>query len=204
MEIYHARSCPWDGQIDRYVTHLTEEERSLVEMIDLRMWPSEDERMKVLTTNEDPVLLLMSSMAKHRGIREQRWRYRLDPVYQVDRTGRTSKGEFERNGIVGDNAYIHAHFVPYLRYFLFGAYLPDFVIEEFEEQVGNPEIVTSGDIVPMGKLARELTKRNDLYRDGAALEFFKLCLDIGLDPGIARSVRRAVMQIRPSSAGRVW
>ena len=102
------------------------------------------------------------------------------------------------NGNRGDAAYLHSHFIPYLRYFLFGPYLPSEVIGEFERKVGNPEWITSGDIVPLGRHARKLTREHALYRDGAALEFFKLCLDIGLGLGTARSIRDSVMKIRPA------
>jgi hypothetical protein len=45
---------------------------------------------------------------------------------------------------------------PYLRYFLFGTELPDEVITEFEAGVCDPGWMSSSDLVPIGKLARDL------------------------------------------------
>ncbi|MCY4499029.1 MAG: hypothetical protein OXC14_17310 [Rhodospirillaceae bacterium] len=184
--------------MSRYVTELTDEEKTLVEAIDLRMWPPMDEHSDVCRANKRPILALLTALTQRRGIPEQRWKYWSNPTYRIGGTGKsTSRDVFEKNGNVGDEAYVHPHFIPYLRYFLFGPYLPSEVIAKFEEKVGNPGWVTSGDIMPLGKLARDLTRQHPLPRDGAALEFFKLCLDIGLDPNVARSVRDSVMKIRP-------
>ena len=87
---------------------------------------------------------------------------------------------FERNGCTGQEIYTHPHFIPYLRYFLFGADLPDAVIAKFEEKVGNPDWVTSGDIVPIGKCARDLARQYRLDQADTPEEFFRLCLDMGL------------------------
>ena len=70
------------------------------------------------------------------------------------------------------------------------------MIAKFEAQVGNPDWVTSGDIVPMGTCARGLAREDRLDHRHAAAEFFKLCLDMGLGVDTAVSVRGAVMQLR--------
>ena len=111
---------------------------------------------------------------------------------------------FERNGSPDEEAYTHPHFIPYLRYFLFGAYLPEPVIGRFEREVDDLAPITSGDIVPLEELARTLTRQHGLDRNGAALEFYKLCLDIGLEQGDARSIRDAVMKIPRSKSGSNW
>ncbi|MGI8398297.1 hypothetical protein ACRYWZ_18165 (plasmid) [Agrobacterium deltaense] len=54
------------------------------------------------------------------------------------------------------------------------------LLEEFEKKVGNPEWVSSSDIVPIGKAARDLSRRYLLDIAAAPEEFFKLCLDMGL------------------------
>ena len=83
-----------------------------------------------------------------------------------------------------------------MRYFLFGAALPDEVITAFEAGVGGPAWVSSSDIVSIGKLARDLTRRHGLDKSSAADEFFKLCLDMGLGLSTAHSVLHVVRQIR--------
>ena len=202
MEDMSDRSHRWDGRLSRYVTDLTNKEKSIVDKIDLGMWPPPSKHHEVCQANEQPILALLSSLTERHGVPEQRWNYWSSPAYRIGRGKGSCKDVFEAKGSSGDDAYAHAHFIPYLRYFLFGAYLPSHVIEEFEEKVGNPEWVTSGDVVPIGTRARDLTKQYSLNRDGAALEFFKLCLDIGLTLSVAKSVRHSVMQLR--STGALW
>jgi hypothetical protein len=110
---------------------------------------------------------------------------------------RTShKGLFERNNCAGDEIYTHPHFLKYLRYFLFGAELPPNVVAEFEAEVGEPRWVSLSDAIPLGKAAREITKRHGLTPHSAAEEFFKLCLDLGLSVNVADTVSRAVRKLK--------
>ena len=181
----------------QYDISLTEAEAALLDKIDLRVrHESHDEGHAAYLANREPIVGLMRSLSERDGIPEERVRYWLDPGYNTGRLKASHKGVFERNGRRGDEIYEHPHFTPYLRYFLFGADLPDAVIAAFEEAVGNPEWVTSGDIVPMGKRARGLARVHELDRRVAAEEFFKLCLDMGLGVHTAGSVRSAVMQLR--------
>ena len=204
MESMKARSYQWDIESGRYATTLTDDEKTFVDAIDLRMWPPfGTDHQESCRANETPILALMSSLVQRGGIPEQRWKYWSDPEYRVGGRGKNApKGVFEKNRNPDGEAYIHPHFIPYLRYFLFGAYLPSAVIEELEEKVGNPVWVTSGDILPLGKLARDLTRQYSLPRNEAALEFYKLCLDIGLVQWIAKIVRDSVMKIQPPVGSR--
>ena len=70
------------------------------------------------------------------------------------------------------------------------------VIARFEEEVGNPDWVTSSDIVLIGKCARGLAREYRLDRGDAPEEFYKLCLDMELGLSIAATVRRSVGQLR--------
>lgn len=57
-----------------------------------------------------------------------------DPRYHLGRIKASHKGLFERNGCQGSD--IYTLLLPQLRYFLFGAELPDAVITAFEEKGG--------------------------------------------------------------------
>jgi hypothetical protein len=61
---------------------------------------------------------------------------------------------------------------------------------------GNPEWISSGDIVPIGKFARDLTRQYCLDKNNVSEEFFKLCLDMGLSLSTAQSIMQSVKQIR--------
>ena len=183
--------------MEKYHVELTEVEAALVREIDLRVrHRSHDEGHAAYQANERPILRLLESLSERGAIARERLSYWDDPKYNTGGLKTSHRGVFERNGWRGREIYTHPHFIPYLRYFLFGADLPDAVVADFEETVGNPAWVTSSDIVPIGKCARGLARRYGLDRKHAAAEFFKLCLDMGLERDTAFSVRRAVMQLR--------
>lgn len=183
--------------MSKYHLALTEAERVLLEQMDLRLkHPSHAEGRASYLSNREPILALLKSLHDRSALPASRIRYWKDPACNTGRLKGSNESLFRRHGTYGADIYTDPHFVPFLRYFLFGADLPQNVIEAFEEHVGNPEWVTSGDVVPMGKFARNLTRRFGLERDHVSEEFFKLCLDMGLDLSIAQSVRRAVMQVR--------
>lgn len=181
----------------KYHIELTEEEAGLLSKIDLRSHhQNHDEGHAAYLNNKEPILALLKSFSARRAVPEVRLSYWNDPNYRSGRIKSSRKGLFERNGRTGADVYTHPHFLEHLRYFLFGSELPDAVIEEFEAKVGNPEWVSSSDIVPIGKAARDLTRRYSLDIAGAPEEFFKLCLDMGLSLSTAESVMRSVKQVR--------
>ena len=178
----------------KYHMELIDEEEVLVETIDLCV--SHANRDEAHVAYRRPILALLQSLCERGAIPEERLKYWNDPDYNTHGRKMSHKGVFERNGCTGEDIYTHPHFIPYLRYFLFGADVPDVVIRKFEAKVGNPNWVTSGDIVPIGKCARDLTRQYRLDRLHAAEEFFKLCLDMELGLSTAAIVRRSVMQLR--------
>jgi len=183
--------------MEKYHIALTDAEAALLAAIDLRRFHDDyDEGRAAFLNNQEPILSILQSLSERDGIPEVRLRYWNDPDYYKGRLKTSHRGVFERNGTRGSEIYIHPHFIPFLRYFLFGADLPDAVITAFEEKVGNPQWVSSSDIVPIGKCARDLTRQYLLPVSDTPEEFFKLCLDMGLSLMIAESVMRAVKQVR--------
>jgi hypothetical protein len=137
----------------------------------------------------------MQSLVRRRAIIEVRARYWADPDYQHGRVKGAHQGLFERNGTRGQAIYEHPHFLPYLRYFLYGADLPVRVIAALKEKVGNTEWHSSSDVVPLAKFARTLARQNGLDRT-ANEEFFKLALDLRLPRNTAEASQKAIAQIR--------
>jgi hypothetical protein len=183
--------------MEKYHIKLTEEEAGLLSKIDLRSdHRNHDEGHAANLSNKEPILALLKSLSARRALPEVRLSYWNDPNYRSGRIKGSRKGLFERNGCTGADIYTHPHFLAHLRYFLFGSELPDDVIAAFEAKVGNPEWVSSSDIVPIGKAARDLTRRYSLDIADAPEEFFKLCLDMGLGLSTAESVMRSVKQVR--------
>lgn len=184
----------------KYHIELTDEEQELVDAITLRMplfGENQSDSHSIYLANKRPIVALLKSLNKRGAIPEVRLKYWDDPDYNTDHRFKVSnKGLFERNGCMGQDIYTDPHFLPYLRYFLFGAELPDSVIVEFEKKVGNPNWLTSGDILPIGKFARKLVRQHDLDRRRAPEEFFKLCLDMGITLSYAESVMDSVKKAR--------
>jgi hypothetical protein len=183
--------------MEKYHIKLTDDEAANLAKIDLESSNSDYERArKAYESNKIPILSLLHSLNERDAIPRERLNYWSDPRYNQGRIKASRKGVFERNGTKGADIYTHPNFVPYLRYFLFGVDLPDEVIENFEIKVGNPQWITSSDIVPLGKFARSLTRQHGLDTSYAPEEFLKLCLDIGLGLNTAERVMRSVKQVR--------
>ncbi len=183
--------------MEKYHIELTEEEADLLSKIDLRSHhQNHDEGRAAYLANQEPVLALLNSLSARRAVPDVRLSYWNDADYRSGRIKGSRKGLFERNGCTGADIYTHPHFLEHLRYLLFGTELPDAVVDEFEKKVGNPEWVSSSDIVPIGKAARDLTRRYRLDLAAAPDEFFKLCLDMGLGLSRAQSVMQSVKQVR--------
>lgn len=182
--------------MEKYHIPLTAEESALLAKIDLqRSHPNHDDGYEAYKTNKQPILALVKLLRERHAVPEVRLKYWEDPKYRTGRIKVSRKGLFERKGCVGAEIYTHPHFIPHLRYFLFGTELPDAVIQAFEQKVGNPEFVSSSDVVRIGQHARDLTREYHLNNYEASEEFFKLSLDMGLSLYIAQSVMRSVRQV---------
>ncbi|MCW5750718.1 MAG: hypothetical protein KIT81_06190 [Alphaproteobacteria bacterium] len=175
---------------------LTSDEQALVAQINfdaLSLRRQDDVRR-----NGAVVAALMRSLAIRKGIPEARVRYFNDPEYFVGGRGSSRRQIFERNGTRGEEIFNHPHFLEYLRYFLCGPSLPCQVIEAFRDEVAHCGTVTSGDVIPLGRRARELARSCQPDPSWVAEEFYKLALDCGLWVSYAQSVRNAVKQARPT------
>jgi len=174
-----------------YAIALNEDEAALLSDIELDQSKLDHERYK----QQGPLVLrLLKSLVNRSAIPEVRRLYWSDPEYQIGRLKTSHKGLFERNGRQGDEIYTHPHFLKYLRYFLFGAQLPEAAISEFEEVIGNPEWVSSGDITDITKGTRNIVRKYGLQAEDD--EFYRLALDVGLSQWYAKSVRDAVKQVK--------
>jgi hypothetical protein len=185
----------------KYHVRLTDGERALLERIDFSLLESSISGKQpadphaVYLTNQAPILALLKSLGERGAIPSARIKYWTEPSYNNGRIKTSRKGLFERNGCYDEEIYTHPNFLSYLRYFLFGADLPESVIRSFEERVGNPEWVTSSDVVPISRHARQLMREHRLPYE-APEEFFKLALDMGLSIYTASAIEGSAKQVR--------
>lgn len=174
-----------------YEVELTVHETEILSGIELDQSALDHEQYK----RQAPLILeLLASLVERKAIPEIRLKYWSDPEYHLGRLKTSYKGIFERNGNQGDEIYIHPNFLPYLRYFLFGAQLPAAAIAEFKAVVGDSDWVSSGDITNITKGTRAIVRKFGLQNDDE--EFYRLALDVGLNQLFAKSVRDTVKQVR--------
>jgi len=174
-----------------YEVELTKDESETLSGIELDQSGLDHEQYK----RQGPLVLqLLKSLVERDAIPKVRQQYWSDPEYQIGRLKTSHKGLFERNGRQGEEIYTHPHFLKYLRYFLYGAQLPEGAISEFEEAIGNPEWVSSGDIADITKRTRNIVRKYGLQTEDE--EFYRLALDVGLSQCFSKSVRDSVKQIK--------
>lgn len=175
---------------------LTQAEKALVARTDFSPSPMRHDA-EAARVNGEAACELMKSLLDRKAIPEARIRFFTDPELNVGGRGSSRRQIFEKNGTSGDAIFRHPHFLKYyLRYFLLGPDLPAAVIEGFQKKVASCKPVTSGDIIPFGKYAKQQTRLHCLDAGTAAEEFYKLALDCGLDAHEARVIRDAVKRLR--------
>lgn len=181
--------------MNRHHIVLTAEEQALVDKIDLRLdIPHHEDGHAIYLANRDFIPPLLKSLADRTAIPAQRIAYWTDPKFRSGRMKGAHRDIFARNGSRGKDAYTHPHFIPFLRYFLFGADLPALVIAEFEQKIGDPKWFGGSDIIGLAKETRAIVRRYNLKQYGYADEFHKLAIDNGLSHHDAESVRKAAAE----------
>jgi hypothetical protein len=150
--------------------------------------------------NGELAVTLMTALLLRGAIPEVRLKYFDDPAYRTGRTKGSYRQLFERNKTVGDDIFRHPNFLRHLRYFLFGADLPDDVIEAFSGKALAYGHVGPSDALELGTLGKDLTRKNNLaVRVGAhevAEDFYRLALDCRIYQGHALAIRNRVASIR--------
>jgi hypothetical protein len=180
--------------VEGYRLILTDEEETFVAEIDL--YGRNPDRHQAYLDNQQPILRLLRSLVDRGGIPAHRLRYWDDPAYNSDRSKLSRNELFRRNGGDKESPFIHPNFIPHLRYILYGADLPASAMAQFKETVGDPEWVSYGDALELGKQARALVRRHGLQPNTASEEFFKLSLDLGLSADEAHRIRETVRTTR--------
>lgn len=145
--------------------------------------------------NSELAASLAQSLLDRKGIPEHRLRYFTDPAYFFGRGKGSRLSQFRKN--VPDDAAIlrNPHFLAYLRYFIYGANIPEAIRSAFRARVESFGGVTSGDIPELGQAARALVRQFGMKSSRFDERFFQLALDCGLNPNTADFVRRTVKTV---------
>lgn len=137
----------------------------------------------------------MDSLWARRAIPEARL-HLFDNESMTGARGRPVPEVFERNGSGGRDMIRHPRFLPYLLYFILGPQLPADVITGLC-RILNEDRGTSGMVMDEYRaFARASIRRHNLDRRHAAAEFYKLGVEIGMEPSAARTLRDAAITTR--------
>jgi len=173
---------------------LTEAERELASKI---VFDLDNVRLEYEQTIENGELAaaLMESLMDRKAIPENRLRYFMDPDYNP-RNSRSSRADiFLRNAGTVEEMYQDLDFVPFLRYFVFGADLPPVIKEAFAK--ARKDSFKQAQLI---QLTRDLVRNSGLvrYPQNHKLNdaFYQLALDCGCEEWDARAVRDAVMRVK--------
>lgn len=177
---------------DRFKVPLSPEEEDLVRRIEFDAHRLNDREHYL--ENGDLALNLVRSLQSRKAIPAHRWSWFFEPEYNIGGRGSSRRDIFEKNGTSGNDIARHAHFLPHLHYFIYGPNLLAEVIDAFLSKVDECGNVTSSDVIPLGKTARQLTKNAGLDRKKSAEEFFRLALELDLGAGTGLSIRNQVMR----------
>lgn len=175
--------------------YLTAEEQVLLDKIVFE--PPQDEHFDkvILRQSCKEAASLAIGLLSRKAIPEIRLRYFTDPKLNIGKAKMSRKQVFEANGTKGKAIFEHAHFLPYLKYFVFGPDLPQEVIEQFCTAVADELFISGGDMDHLWKITSNATRQRRLNPLHASEEYFKLALECGLLEKYARSIRDTVRKI---------
>ena len=128
----HARSLTYRRMREPDI-NLTPSEQKLFGDIDFD-WSRRDD-YEAFQKNGGTVVALMKSLFANKTIPEVRLKYFTDPRYQVGRLKGSHRDLFHRNGNTDDEMMRHAHFLPFLHYFVCGPDLPVEAIVDFGKKL---------------------------------------------------------------------
>ena len=143
----------------------------------------------------DAAVALTRSLLERKAIPPVRLRWFTDPELNL-RTSKSRVQVFRSNGCEGDDVFAHRHFLPYLKYFIFGPNLPQPVIDEFSEYVSAVPFVSGSDMDDLHRIARQSVRRFGLTPADAADEFWKLALECESGDSYARAIRDDVRRMK--------
>ncbi len=173
---------------------LTPEEQELVRRIDFTPNTLSADFHRVLEESCAAAAPLTKSLLKRQAIPPVRLEYFTDPDRNVG-SKRSHREIFEANGTRGDQIFEHGHFLPYLKYFIFGPDLPQATIAGFCAIANDGLLTTSMQLDQLRAYVRREVRERGLDRRHAAEEFYKLACECDLER-LARSVREAALQAR--------
>lgn len=138
---------------------------------------------------------LMHSLCAREAIPPVRLRWLEDPLLSLG-ARKSVRQVFESNGCFGDCIYAHPHFLPFLRYFVYGPDLPPEAIDRFCAHISGFTSFCADDLPDLHRITRKDIRRSGLDPHMVAAEYWKLALECRMDDFCARSVRDDIRRMR--------
>lgn len=171
---------------------LTAPEQALLEKIAFP--PTRDH--DAVRASLDPAEALTRSLCGRNAIPEARLRWFQDPECNPGGRGKSREQLFEQGSSDSESILRHPNFLRRLHYFIFGPALPVALMERFCDAIH----FQSGDLEPLRKLARELTRemvrQHSRNAFEASEEFYKLALECGLSTRFAESIGKTARTVK--------
>jgi len=176
------------GQIE-----LTQSEQSLVNVLRLSRLQNDSVGQSEEIEDGKYAERLMLSLLDRKAILASRWRYFYLPKYNISQPQTSRYTQLLRKAGAAESVYWLSDFRKYLRYFVFGADLPDAIKRAFHTKF----VETNGSRVALAQLARRLVREHQVDCGSEPSEnFYQLALDSGLQQWDARVLRDSVKTVK--------
>jgi hypothetical protein len=174
---------------------LTEEEQDLAVKIVFDLTAVQLKYEQAVDNGERAATLIKSLLSRE-AIPDSRQRYFADPSYNASNPKASRASLFLRNVGTWDGLYRHPHFLPYLKYFLYGADLPIALKESFQKKAQDDWVKPDQLVQHVRFLVRSFGLMSDFESHKLPDAFYQLALDCECEESAARQVRAAVMRIK--------
>ena len=164
---------------------LTAEEETLLSTIEFEALKLESGQPA--RDNAERAAQLATFLIDRKAIPEIREKVYSDEGYTTGH-GPSAAEQFRRHDNTHEETIRHPHFLPWLRYFIFGPKLPETMIREFEILLSELGSLTSGDGPALKNFIRNQIKHHRLEKSKSD-EVYKLILEFKDDTYLAKSLR---------------
>lgn len=175
---------------------LTETEETLLKALKtFTINPSEEYKKRLLKLEN--CFLLTKSLIARDAVPHHRIDYFVKAEYRLSDTRKSRLQVFESNNTSGEAIFRHPHFLKYLKYFIYGADLPQAIITQIKAI--KAETFYDSDFVEQA-LPNIKSYFNANYdkasRNAFSEEIFKLSLDLGVEFSDSVQLRNKVMKFK--------
>ena len=148
-----------------------------------------DENYETRISKLEKCFALTESLFQRYAIPERRLLYFFNPEYNLSNPKKSHKNIFESNGTIGAAIYRHPHFLKYLKYFIYGADLPEetknILHKKYESCTFDDDFVEVAYLHLKPLHAQLSAEEKTKFKE----EVFKFCIDLGVDLRYSKNLK---------------